>query len=90
MIVLSLSSYILYESEPHKVDPLNAVDNGTPNHQLCSISPEERIQIWAKAREYKVYTRSWLKLLPYLQADEQWQLHWKDIVLDGDDSVFTE
>ena len=31
-----------------------------------------------------------VKLLPYLQADEQWQLHWKDIVLDGDDSVFTE
>ncbi len=84
--------YILYESEPHIfLSILNYLRQWYPEPPtLASISPEERIRIWAKAREYKVYTRSWLKLLPYLQADEQWQLHWKDIVLDGDDSVFTE
>ena len=84
--------YILKESEPHIfLSILNYLRQWYPEPpSLASISPEDRVRVWAKAREYKVYTRSWLKLLPCLKADEQWHLHWKDIVLDGDDSVFTE
>ena len=66
------------------------LDNGTLNHQLWPALALRNEYESGQKPENKVYTRSWLKLLPYLQADEQWQLHWKDIVLDGDDSVFTE
>ena len=58
--------------------------------QETSIRQYHSQQVVFKSREYRVYTRNWLKLLPSLNSKEQWQLHWKDVIDEDDDSMFAE
>ena len=84
--------YIIYESEPDIfLSLLNYLRAWYPEPpSIADTTAESRVKIWSKSREYRVYTRNWLKLLPSLNSKEQWQLHWKDVIDEDDDSMFAE